>query len=252
MKLKDAQDKLYFLADVGRLDLIDSLQDNEEIPDELFEEFIKKRRPLITGLVSFQKSQLTKQQWRSSRWKFLRGIRKFHRSLAGKRLHRSLARFLATRILRPHLGYLKDRYESLEPLKFDALKALSSCKTHMYIEEEYYSVLSEAAEYSSFMEYAIPLLNSIEWRLYQNPDSELSADEQELLLRLADERELCKSLSEVLGTVTADKIFEAYKGVQHKMFGDGSSADETYFYSRLIENFIPCLLDLHQQKTHNT
>lgn len=247
MKLREPSDKIYFLADIGRVDLLENLKDDEEIPEEMFEAFLKKRKPLITGLVDFRKAQTTKQQWRSSRWKFLRGIKKFHRSLAGKRLHRSLSRFLATRIFRPHLGYLKDRYESLDPLKFDALKALSSCRTHMYIENDYYSPLSEAVDYSFFMEYAIPLLNTIEWSIYQNPDSDLSEDEQELLLRLTDERELCKATADIFEILTPDKVFETYKGVQQRMFADGSSADETYFVSRLIESFIFSTLTLFEK-----
>jgi hypothetical protein len=248
MKLRNSDDRIFFLADLGRLDLMESLGDStEEIPDELFEMWIKRRRPLITGLVDFRKSQVTKQQWRSSRWKFLRGIRRYQRSIAGKRMHRTLARFMATRIMRPHLNYLKHRYESLDPLQFDALKALSSYKTHLYIEGDYYKRLEEEAEYFSLLEYSIPLLNTLEFNLYKNSDADLSEDEQELLLRLVDDRELSKAFAEILEVVSMDHVFELYEGVQQRMLTDGSSRDETYFFSHLLENFLPCLLELYEK-----
>lgn len=244
MKLKDKRDKAYFLVDIGRLDLLETLRDDEEIPTELFESFIKKRKPLITGLMNFKQSNLTKQQWRSSRFKFLRGIRRFHRSLEGKRMHRALGRFLATRILRPHLSTLRERYESLDALQYEALKAISSYKTHAYIEEEYYSPLSEAEEYFSFMNYAIPILTEIEMKLYADSNTDISEDGYELLLRIIDEKEFCKSISEMLGlSLSCDRILEVYKAVQGNMISSGSSIDETYFFSRHMENVILHLLE---------
>ena len=248
MKLRHKEDAPFFLADLGRLDLLESLKENEEIDDELFEMFIKRRRPLITGLRNFRKSQLTKQQWRSSRWKFLRGIKKFHRSLAGKRMHRSLGRFLATHITRDSMSTLRDRYESLDPFQFEALKALSSYRTHAYIEEEYYMPLSEAEEYSSFMDYVIPLLSTIEMKVYRNSNTEFDEDEKELMLRLVPDTEICKCLAETFDSrIPLEKIIDTYKGVQSRMLADGSSQDETYFFTHHIENLMPCLLDLYNK-----
>ena len=251
MKLRSKEDLPLFLADANRLDLLETLQENEEIPDDLFEVFLQRRKPLLKGLMNFRASVRTKQQWRSSRFKFLRGIKRFHRSLAGKRLHRSLSRFLATRIMRPHMGFLQQRYESLEPLRFDALKALSSAKTHMYIESEYYSPLSAAEEYSAFMEYTIPLLNSIEWNVYNDPDVDLSEDEEEVLLRLVDERELCKSFAEILEVVPVEKVIETFAATRNNMITKGSSMDETYFFTRHMENFVPCLIDAYEKVSQN-
>ena len=74
------------------------LLDNEIASQGIEEgEFIKKRRGLVSRLKDMQKSGKTKAQWRTGRWKIMRGIKRFHRSTEGKRFHRQLGRFLATR-----------------------------------------------------------------------------------------------------------------------------------------------------------
>jgi len=241
MKLRSEEDRIPFLIDIGRVDLLESLDVHQEIADELFEDFIKKRRPLIKLLSNFRQSQLTKQQWRSSRWKFMRGVRKFHRSIQAKRMHRAMGRFLATRIFRPKHEPLKKRYESLDPLQFDALKALSSYKTHLYIEGDYYQSIEEEAEYRSLLDYSLPLLNSIEMKIYTDPEAALHEDEMELLLRFLDERELCKSISEIL-SVPFEVILEHYRTTCTRLTSHGASTDETYFLSRVMELIVPYVI----------
>ena len=182
MKLRTQDDRLHFLLDVNRIDLMESLSTEEDIPKEIFEIFIKRRRGLMKNLVNFRQKQITKREWRTGRWKFLRGIHKFHSSVRGKRMHRALGRFMATRILRPHLKPLHKRYESLDAVQFEALKALSSYRTHMYIEGDYWQPLEEEYDFFSLLEYAIPLLNDIEVKLYNDADAELNEDEFELFL----------------------------------------------------------------------
>ena len=235
MKLRTPDDRLHFLVDVNRLDLLETLSTEEEIPKEIFEIFIKRRRGLMKNLVNFRRKQITKREWRTGRWKFLRGLHKFHSSIRGKRMHRALGRFLATRILRPHLKPLHKRYESLDSVQFEALKALSSYRTHMYIEGDYWQPLEEEADLYSLLEYAIPLLNEIEIKLYKNPDEELNEDELELLLRLVDDRELCKSMAE-LTHVDPEKIIETHKAtVSNLIRQGGTSVDDTFFLTSVME-----------------
>ena len=252
MKLRSQEDKMLFLADAGHLDLLESFDIQEEVSEAVFEDFMKRRKPLTTGLVSFRKSQITKQGWRSSRWKHLKGIHKFHRSIEGKRAHRALGRFLSTRITRDHHTssmLSKDRSESLlEMAKFETLKALSSYRTHFFIEGEYYKPLQEDVEFFFLLEYALPLLSSVELKIYTDILTPLTEDETELLLRLCDEKELCKSFPELFETLSTDEVCDTYKAIQGRMLSEGSSTDETSFYSRLIDNFLPCLFDTNNSK----
>ncbi|MEM1672920.1 MAG: hypothetical protein QXT86_12800, partial [Archaeoglobaceae archaeon] len=48
------------------------------------EEQFLKRRKLEIGLTDWEKRLDQKQNWREKRFKYLRGIRKFHRSTRGK------------------------------------------------------------------------------------------------------------------------------------------------------------------------
>lgn len=218
---------------------MENLSTEEEIPKELFEIFIKRRRGLMKNLVNFRRKQITKREWRTGRWKFLRGIHKFHSSIRGKRMHRALGRFLATRILRPHLKPLHQRYESLNSVQFEALKALSSYRTHMYIEGDYWQPLEEEADLFSLLEYAIPLLNEIEIKLYHDADSELNEDELELLIRLVDDRELCKSIAEV-AEVPPEKVIDTHKAVMSNLIRQsGESIDDTYFFTSVVNHLVP-------------
>lgn len=235
MKLRTNDDRLHFLLDVNRIDLVESLSTGEDIPQELFEIFIRRRRGLMRNLVNFRRKQITKREWRTGRWKFLRGLHKFHSSIRGKRMHRALGRFLATRIFRQHLKPLNKRYESLDVVQFEALKALSSYRTHMYIEGDYWQPLEEEADLFSLLEYAIPLLNEIEVKLYNDADVELNEDEMELLLRLIDDRELCKSISEV-SSVDFDKVWNIYTASTSNLIKKHSmSIDETYFKTKVMD-----------------
>lgn len=248
MRFRNSQDKFYFLADIGRLDLLETIKEEEEVAPDLFEGFIKRRKPIVSGLVNFRKSQMSKQSWRSNRYTHMKGIHKFHGSIAGKRLHRGISRFLATRITRPHVDSLKATRESLDVLQCETLKSLSSLRTHLYIENDYYMPLEESAEFVALLEYAIPLLNSIEVKIYHDASADLNEDEYELLLRFCDTRELCRALSEALEPLSLETIHDTYKAIYARMMSENSSDQESYFLTRLMENLLPCLLDVYERE----
>lgn len=186
MKFKNPSDLVHFLIDVNRLDLLES--DNPATM-ELVELFIKRRKPLVQKMKNFRKSQRTKQAWRQKRFKFLMGISRFHRSIKGKRMHRALGRFIATRIFKQESIISRDANESL--------KAISSIRTHIYIEADYYRTLQEEVEFQEFVDYAIPLLGDLESKLFEDSDYQPSEDELELLLRIVPFDVLEKVLEEV-------------------------------------------------------
>jgi hypothetical protein len=127
------------------------------------DEFLVKRRELELGLVDWERSQRQKQNWRKYRWKYLRGIRNFHNSTVGKRFHRNLARFLATRetetLLRAYQRE-KEKERELRALNLrkvqenlEFLIAVLSAGVHALIEERYYwGSVDEAVDYKLFLE----------------------------------------------------------------------------------------------------
>jgi len=127
------------------------------------DEFLVKRRELEFGLVDWERSQRQKQNWRKYRWKYLRGIRDFHSSTAGKRFHRNLGRFLATRdtetLLRAYQRE-KEKERELRVLNLrkvqenlEFLIAVLSAGVHALIEERYYKAsVDEAVDYKLFLE----------------------------------------------------------------------------------------------------
>jgi hypothetical protein len=174
MKFSSLNDKKLFLMEVERIDLIDSVDEAWVPPQELMELFIQRRGSLIKGLKDFRKSQNTKSQWRRDRYKIMRGINRFHRSTKGKQFHRSMGRFLATRLTggadsvssKGIIGATKEN-ESILSLELftslsETLKALSSMRTHIYIEADAYMPVSEYVEFLEFTEHVLDASFSIE------------------------------------------------------------------------------------------
>lgn len=175
MRLRSDVDKLALLSEIDRTDLLDT-----ELNSSIFEELVESRRSLVKKMKDFRKSQNQKANWRRNKWKYLKGIKKFHRSTDGKKFHRTLGRYLSTRIIE---NFSPNRFESTID---DILTAISSARTHLYIDLGYYKPLVEEVEYSELLEYYIPLLNSIELKLIESNVPSLTDEELEGLLRLID------------------------------------------------------------------
>jgi hypothetical protein len=127
------------------------------------DEFLVKRQELALGLVDWERSQRQKQNWRKYRWKYLKGIRDFHRSTEGKRFHRNLGRFLATREIDSLLKVYQREKESERELRgldlrkvqenLEFLIAVLSVSVHALIEERYYRAsIDEVVDYKLFLE----------------------------------------------------------------------------------------------------
>lgn len=195
MKVKTPEDRVRFLVDVNRTDLLESVSDENAdvdsiITSELIEVFLKKRKPLVNKMKDFKKSATAKQAWRENRFKYLSGIHRFHGSVQGKRFHKSMGRFLATRIFQSI-----DRPILLDDVN-EHLKAISSVKTHLYIEADYYMPLQEEVDFRLFVDYAIPILNGVEAKLFADSEYCPTDEEMELMLRLVQRDTLQKSIEE--------------------------------------------------------
>lgn len=149
-----------FLTEVGKLDIITKVSQDYKPEEELVEIYINRRRSIVPKMKSFRRSQASKESWRQNRYKYMSGIKRFHKSTEGKQLHRSLGRFLATRDLRT--GYSRNNESFTIHEVCEVLKAISSLKTHCFIEHQYYMSVDEQVDYEIMTEELLPVVNRIE------------------------------------------------------------------------------------------
>jgi hypothetical protein len=225
MKFHNQLDRELFLTEINRLDLIDQADTNFVPTKEMEESFIKRRSPIAGALKSFRKSQDAKGEWRQNRNNIMRGIKKFHSSTVGKRFHRNLGRFLSSRYFYPRIkGVIKDDQEdnskssraeeSLNVFDFaEVLKAITSARTHCFIELEYFHPLQEELDYEDFLEEILPELISIEKKLWAN--EKLNGYDLKILLQLVDRKELANAIASDAG-VESKRIEEAWNEYEKK------------------------------------
>lgn len=142
MKFRDVEDVKLFLIEVGRTDLLESIDDEYKPSADLFELLYDKRKPL-QGLRDHKRSRAAKQSWRHHRYNYMSGIKRFHKSTKGKRFHRELGNFL-TRTL------FTNRKSIFAESMAECVASIASLRTHVYIEKQYYMPLYESIEYSMF------------------------------------------------------------------------------------------------------
>lgn len=88
--------------------------------------FVKHRKMIVPMLKDFRKSQQTKHNWRTNKNSMLKGIKKWHSDPEGKKFHRQLGRFLATRPDAQGRRLLPSIHanEDTEPISVDNLQML--------------------------------------------------------------------------------------------------------------------------------
>jgi len=142
------------------------------------EELFVKKRDIELGLTDFERSRRQRENWWRNRWKYMKGIRRFHRSTAGKAFHRSLGRFLATREFEGSLSSyqkLRDKESETERVResvvsdrfgrirmdkvneyLEFLIGATSAVTHALVEKRYFPVrVDEEVEYNQFLLYLL-------------------------------------------------------------------------------------------------
>lgn len=198
MKLRDISDKNILSHELGR-----SLSD-DEIKSAIAESY-EIREPIVEKLKSFGKSQRTKEAWKRNKWGYLKGIKKWHRSVKGKEFHRKLARHLAVSLIPKGKNNIrnKKRIRVRENLD-EILKSISSIRTHMYVDLAYYKSILEEIDYSDILEEVISSLNDIELKLIRE-DYSLTMDEMETLLRLIDPDIIAEEFNVNIDSEMADK-----------------------------------------------
>jgi len=224
MKFKTVLDLKLFFAEIGRIDLLEATDDAINIKeyilaDDLAEDYVR-RRQRVSKYKDFKKSSQQKSNWRKNRAKIMKGIKKFHKSTDGKRLHRNMGRFLATRDMR-HDDYV------------EALKAVSSMKTHAYIEYGYYMQLDDALAFDDFMENAIPKLTSLEGRLFNRSD-DITDEEIDICVRIVESAQIIKSFAEKSGKteLEVEKLWDKAKDIVAKQYD--INKDDSKFYGLVV------------------
>lgn len=231
MKFASKLDVQTFLIEIQALDKISSVDESYKASVDEVTNFLKARNPLVKKLKDHGKSSKQKANWRKNRTGMMKGIKAFHRSVAGKRFHKKLGRFLATRIFRPkrskseaHLSMLQDRQEFLV--------GLNSAKQHLLIELEYFHQLQEQVELEDFItDYAFPYFRIIEDKIIQ--DEELTDDELVFLMDIVENNALINSLATKSGQTFA-QIEKLWDSISNDLKADGTTEDDEKFFPVLV------------------
>ena len=152
MKFSSITDVQSFLLEIGMLEECYKVNStNYEPTSEQLDTFIRNRSPVIQSIKNNKKSSSQKYNWLKNRSKIMRGISRFHRSADGKKFHRKLGLFLATRISESVSDSFYD--------KNDYLISLNSLKQHLLIELSYFKPLLESVETEiMILDYALPII----------------------------------------------------------------------------------------------
>ena len=224
MKFRTVEDAQLFLIEVGRVDMINSIDENFVPDSDLEEGFIKSRKELVDKIKDFRKSANQKANWRRNRYAIMKGIRGFHDSTAGKRMHRNLGRFIAT----------KESFPKTVGDLVEALKALSSIKTHLIIDLLYYRSLDESVSFEFVLDEAMPIIDNMITDLRKNDIAKITSDDFEFITRLVEPEAIRINLAEVYG-VDVKIIDRTWDEAYEELKKQGLDEEQDNFYSLLID-----------------
>lgn len=229
MRFNTTLDAQTFLMEIKNFDKLSKADNNYAPTNEEIQSFLKARTPLVKKLKDYRRSSSQKANWRKNRYKMLKGIKAFHKSVQGKRFHRKLGRFLATRIFRTKTS--ESGFDMLLS-KQAYLKGLNSARQHLIVELEYFHQLQEQVELEEFItNYGYPYLRAIEEKIMN--DEDLVEDEVIFLMDLIEENALITSFAEKTGKTFAET---------EKMWNTIASNLEKQRIDRDDDRFFPFLI----------
>lgn len=245
MKFRNLVSAQLFCTEIRRFDLLEKVTVSFVPEQDLIELFLKRRQELIPRLRDFRKAQAAAMGWRRHRDSLMKGIKQFHGSTTGKRFHRELGRFLALRITRGAERIQRDKQLSGSPLASlshehegltiyesgSALKALTSAKTHLFIDLEYFMSMDEEVDYTMFIEYVHPLITSVEQKILSH-QGEFTDEELDILFRLTDEGDLIKSLAEKSGD-SIPQALRFWEDAKRKIKKEKVSEEDQFFFTQV-------------------
>ena len=253
MKFTSEYQKYLFCLDIERQDISKSISESWEPDDSLLEEFYKRRSPQINKLKDFRKSQASKASWRRNRYSYMKGIKDYHKSTQGKKQHRQLGNWLATHNF--YDGIFKDTIVSYKnsgsldgideiyscPIKIgfmsiternNVLKAISSVRTHLHIESDYYRTLFEDLDFNILLDEAITTLYRVEKKFIEYPISILTED-LEFCIRVTDPESIITGISENYN-ISPDTCKQYWNNSYQYLESQGIGEERDGYYSILM------------------
>ena len=192
-----------------------------------FPKFIKKRKKLIEPYKDFRKSQNAKGGWRTARYNHLKGIRDFAKSVQGKKFHKNLATFIVNR--QPGDQHVLNRYESSE-----LVSHLSSFRTHILLELNYYKPLSEEVDFFNAVEAMIKLVDGYSAEIlesvYGYNEFEIKEDLYDNIIRMLEPAGIIHAFALKSGKSEAEveKLWGEAQDVVKKEYSKGED-DESFW-----------------------
>lgn len=234
MKFASKLDAQIFLSEIKVFDKIGDV-DKDYTPtlDEM-KSFIKARTPLVKKLKNYRKSANAKANWRENRTKMMKGIKSFHKSTDGKRFHKRLGKFMATRLIRTKSNESNSEVFSGLLLKQGFLKGLNTAKQHMLVSLEYFHQLQEQLELEEMIvDYALPYFHRIEHKIITGED--LSESETIFLLDITEESCIIQKLAEINKQEFAE-MQKVWNSITTDIENRKIAKSEVNYYPILIES----------------
>jgi hypothetical protein len=232
VKFYSQLDAQLFLTEIKEFSLIQSVNEKFVPTHEQLTSFIKARTPLVKKIKDHRKSANQKSNWRENRYKMMKGIKAFHRSVEGKRYHRRLGRFLASRIVRKKEKTNEELEFQMLTAKQSYLKGLNSAKQHLFVELEYFHPLDEQIQIEEFIvDYALPYFRIIEKKIVE--DTDLSDDELVFIFDLTEKEHIISFLSDKTGK-TFEEIKKLWESIADSLTASNVSEENEAFYPKLF------------------
>lgn len=230
MKFLSVLDVQTFLVETGSFSkLTENLSASYVPTNEEMDSFIKSRSEYVGKMKNYRKSANQKANWRDNRTKMMKGVKAFHKSVEGKRFHRKLGRFLASRITRKKNE--NRGYEGfLEQLDF--LVGLNSTKQHLFTEMNYFHQAQEQIELEEMiLDYAIPMFRSIEEKIVTSQD--LNEDETIFLIDITESQDIVNGIADIMGK-DLKEVEDVVAQVSESIEKDGIAKGNEQFYPVLV------------------
>ena len=232
MKFLTKLDAKLFLSEIQSFDKLNVADENYNPTSEEIGLFLKARTPLIKKIKNHRKSSAQKANWRNNRQSMMKGIKAFHKSTDGKRFHKRLGKFLATRIFRKAED--ADGFKLLIA-KQGVLKGINAARQHLLVELEYFHPMQEQIEIEEFLvDYAFPYFRAIESKIITSEELEL--DEIAFLFDITDKGVIIQKLSEMVGQKFA-QIEKLWNSIHNEISTSGVTIENDSYYAQFFTKF---------------
>lgn len=209
---------------------------------EEMDSFIKRRTSLVDKLKDHRKGQDQKSNWRKNRYKMMKGIKAFHRSTKGKKMHKKLGNFLANRIMRNE----DNKAFALLQRKALHLEGVNTARQHMLVELKYYHEFEEQVEIEEvIVDYSIPMLTKIENAIVH--DLPLSDDQLTFLFDITETGAILQYISLIARKKFA-VVENLWNDISKDLIAKGIAENSEDYYVEMVNALKPKLIKEKKKK----